>query len=336
MRTQQQVVLTTLGEPEDLQVGSGPRPTAGRGHVVIGMEAAGVSFAEAQTVRGLHPFPPRPPFVPGYDLVGRITEVGAGVTGWQVGDRVAAMPRKGAWQECIEVPGNKIVRVPEAIDPVEAVALVCNGVTAWQMLHRLAAVEPGATVLVHGAAGGVGSLLTALALHHGVRVIGSASPVKHGMVRTLGATPIDYRGNVSEQVRRLAPGGVAAVFDHIGGSGLDVGWGLLAAGGVLVSYDSSVAGYRPGQWFRPHVPALRRVIGWKLLGSVGLAGRRRAKMYYVKPGPEFRADLTRLFGLVQDGVLRPTIADRYPLAKAANALRELVDGGVIGKLVLVP
>lgn len=336
MTTQRQIVMPGICEPEDLEVRTGPRPVPHRDRIVIRVEAAGVSFAEVQAIRGLHPFPPRPPFVPGYDLVGRITDIGPGVTGWRPGDRVAAMPRKGAWQEYVSVPASDVVVVPDGIDAAEAVALVCNGVTAWQMLHRRAKVRPGDAVFVHGAAGGVGTVLTALAVHHGAMVIGSASPGKHDLVRGLGAEPIDYRGDVRAEVRRLAPDGVAAVFDHIGGRGLDTGWRLLAPGGTLVSFDSSVAGYRPGQWFRPHLPAIRRVLWWKLRGLLGTTGRRRATMYYVKPGPAFREDLARLFALAENGILRPSIGGRHPLDKAATALRELIAGGVSGKLVLVP
>lgn len=332
-----QIVMTGHGGPEALQLREADHPTAGRGRVVVRVEAAGVSFAEVQMLQHLHPFPPKPPFVPGYDLVGRITEVGEGVQRWRVGDRVAAMPRTGAWQSHVELPAKVLVAVPEDIDMGEAVALVVNGVTAWQMLHRLARVRPGETVLVHGASGGVGTLLTALAVHHGARVIGTASPAKHEAVRALGAEPIDYRTpDLPAAVRRLAPGGVQAVFDHIGGPGLAVGWALLAPGGTLVSFDSAVTGYRAGQWLRPHLPAIRRTLGWKLQRLLGLTGGRNAKMYYVKPGKAFSADLTAMYELLRSGVLRPSIAGRHPLGDAGSAVRELVEGRAVGKLVLLP
>lgn len=188
----------------------------------------------------------------------------------------------------------------------------------------------------HGAAGGVGSLLTRLAVHHGARVIGSASPAKHDAVRAMGAEPVDYRGPFEAAVRTLAPGGVDAVFDHIGGAGLDVGWRLLARGGRLVSFDSSVEGFASGQWFRPHLPALRKVVAWNLARVVRATGGRNARTYYVRPGDKFRADLAALFELVTTGVLTPTVDTRYPLDQAAEAVRHLIDGRVVGKLVLVP
>ncbi|MFE7777896.1 zinc-binding dehydrogenase [Streptomyces sp. NPDC057445] len=332
------VRMTGSGEPEQhIERYDAGRPAAGRGKVVVEVEAAGVSFAEVQMLQHLHPFPPRFPFVPGYDLVGRIVEVGDGVTGWNAGDRVAAMPRYGGWQKYAELPAKHLAALPEDLDAAEAVALVTNGVTAWQMLHRLTDVEAGDTVLVHGASGGVGSLLTQIAVHRGVRVIGTASPAKHDAVRELGAEPLDYRTpDLPSAVRALAPGGVAAVFDHIGGKGLDSSWAMLAPGGTLVSFDSSVAGYEPGQWFRPHLPALRRTVRHAVARRLGRTGGRRMRMYYVKPGKDFEADLNAMYGLLAQGVLRPEIAGRLPLAEAAAALRALLDGRAVGKYVLVP
>lgn len=331
-----QVVMTEVGEPESLRLRSAERPRAGRGQVVVRVEAAGISFAEVQMLRGLHPFPPKPPFVPGYDLVGRITEVGQGTTDWSVGDRVAALTRKGAWQEYVAVAASALAGVPADLDAGEAVALVCNGVTAWQMLHRIARVRDGETVLVHGASGGVGTVLTQLAVHQGARVIGTASRGKHDTVRALGAEPVDYRDDVVAAVRALAPDGVDAVFDHIGGAGLAASWSLLAPGGNLVSYDSSVDGFMPGQWFRPHVPAMRRVVGWNLARLVGATRGRRAHLYYVRPGPKFQADMESLFALVREGVLKPRVGGRYPLGEAPTALRTLLEGRAVGKLVLMP
>ncbi|MFE5515554.1 zinc-binding dehydrogenase [Streptomyces sp. NPDC056529] len=332
------VTMTGSGEPEQcVELTDAGRPSAGRGKVVVEVEAAGVSFAEVQMLQHLHPFPPRFPFVPGYDLVGRITEVGEGVTGWRAGDRVAAMPRYGAWQRHVEVPAKVLAPVPDGLDAAEAVSLVTNGVTAWQMVHRLSGARPGDTVLVHGASGGVGTLLTQIAVHHGLRVIGTASPAKHDAVRALGAEPLDYRTpDFPSAVRALAPEGVAAVFDHIGGKGLDDGWAVLAPGGTLVSFDSSVAGYEPGQWFRPHVPALRRTLTHALARLFGRTGGRRMRMYYVKPGKDFDADLGAMYELLARGVLRPEIAGRLPLGESAAALRALLDGRAVGKYVLVP
>ncbi|MFG2978534.1 zinc-binding dehydrogenase [Streptomyces sp. NPDC048331] len=332
------VRMTGSGDPERYVVpDEGARPTARKGTVVVEVEAAGVSYAEVQMLQHLHPFPPKFPFVPGYDLVGTIVEVGPGVTAWKSGDRIAAMPRQGAWQRYVELPAKTLAAAPADLDAALAVSLVTNGVTAYQMLHRLTRLEPGRTVLVHGASGGVGALLAQLAVHHGLRVIGTASPAKHDTVREFGAEPLDYRTpDLGAAVRELAPQGVDAVFDHIGGSGLDVAWKMLAEGGTLVSFDSSVAGYRPGQWFRPHVPALRRTVARWFTRHLGLTGGRRMSMYYVKPGKAFNTDYAELCRLTAEGVLRPQIAGRHPLGGAAAAVRALLDGTTVGKHVLIP
>lgn len=332
----EQVVITGRG-PGAIELRKAERPAPRRGRVVVEVEAAGISYAEVQMMNGLHPFQPRTPFVPGYDLVGRIADTGQDVHGFSAGDRVAAMPRKGAWAQYVELPASALMPVPAGVDAGEAVALVTNGVTAWQLVHRRAGVCDGDTVLVHGAAGGCGTLLTTFAVASGATVIGTASAPKHETVRALGGHPIDYRScDVSASVRELAPAGVNAVFDHIGRQSLDAGWSLLAPGGTLVSYDSAVSGYKPGQWLRPHLPTIRRVLGWKLRGSAGLTGGRKACLYYVKPDEKFRADLALLFDRLKSGKLRPAIAGRYPLAEAPAALRELAGGRVAGKLVLIP
>jgi NADPH:quinone reductase-like Zn-dependent oxidoreductase len=132
-----------------------------------------------------------------------------------------------------------LVPVPPTVDPAEAETVVANGITAWQMPHRFAKVRAGGTILVHGANGGVGSTLVQLARHAGITVIGTASPRHHDKAAALGATPIDYRGNIPALVRALAPHGVDAVFDHVGGPGITDSFALLAKGGTLVSYGSA-------------------------------------------------------------------------------------------------
>src|SRR5262249_10567883 len=148
-----------------------------------------------------------------------------------------ALTKVGGWADRVLLDVDDLVPVPPALDPVEVETVVVNGVTAWRMLHRSAHVFPGQTIVVLGAAGGVGSTLVQLACDAGIRVIGTAGPAQQDRVRELGAIPIDYRSaNVPARVRYLAPGGVAAVFDHVGGPGIVDSWRMLARGGTLVSY----------------------------------------------------------------------------------------------------
>jgi NADPH2:quinone reductase len=328
-------MLTGAGGPEKLRVTAGDAPEPGKGEVRVRVEASGVSFAEVQMLRRRYPMQPRFPFVPGYDLVGVVSSAGPGVTGVRVGDRVAAMTRTGAWRTHVVVPASRVVPVPAALDPGLAAAVAMNGVTAWQMVHDVARVRPGQTVLVHGAAGGVGTLLVQLAVLAGARVLGTASAAKHDVVRALGAEPIDYRaGPVPDAVRALAPAGVAAVFDHVGGDSLTASYDMLADGGVLISYGSASTLHDTGHWLRPFAGTIRRFAGWWLARLAGRGRGRRATFYYVRTGPRFAAALTEVFALVARGSLTPRIARRLPLEQAAEALRLLVDGTASGKVVL--
>lgn len=330
-----EIVLTGEGGPEMLRVSDGDAAAPGKGQVRVRVEASGVSFAEVQMLRRRYPMQPRFPFVPGYDLVGTVTEVGPGVATPRVGQRVAALTRTGAWRTHVVVPAATAVPVPAALDPGVAAAVVMNGVTAWQMVHQVAKVRAGHTVLVHGAAGGVGTLLVQFAVRAGARVLGTASPAKHDLLRSLGAEPIDYRtGEVPATVRALAPGGVAAVFDHVGGSSLDDSYGLLADGGVLINYGSASTLRDRGHRLTPYLGTARRFVGWQLGRVVGRSRGRRATFYYVRSGSRFTEALTEVYRLVETGALNPPIAKRLPLEHAAEALRLLLEGTTTGKIVL--
>lgn len=330
-----EIVLTGKGGPEMLRVTDGDAPMPGRGEVRVRVEASGVSFAEVQMLLGRYPMQPKFPFVPGYDLIGRVTETGAGVEGIRVGDRVAALTRTGAWRTHVVVRASAVVPVPAELDSGVAEAVVMNGVTAWQMLHQIAKVRAGQTVLVHGASGGVGSLLVRLAVAAGARVIGTASASKHDLLVEAGAEPVDYRTeNVAARVRELAPGGVHAVFDHLGADSVASSYELLADGGIVISYGSASTLNDRGHWATPYVGMVRRMVGWQIGRLLGRGRGRRVSIYYVKPGPKFTEALTEIFAMVAAGTLDPPITARYPLDKAAEALRVLTEGHSTGKVVL--
>lgn len=330
-----EIVLTGAGGPEMLRVSETDSPAPAKGEVRVRLEASGVSFAEVQMLRQRYPMQPKFPFVPGYDLVGTITEVGAGVTGLRAGQRVAALTRTGAWRTHVVLKAALAVPVDVELDPGVAAAVVMNGVTAWQMAHEVAKVRAGQTVLVHGAAGGVGTLLVQLAKLAGARVLGTASAGKHDLLTSLGAEPIDYRGeDVPARVRELAPSGVHAVFDHVGGPSLAESYALLADGGVLINYGSASTLRDEGHWITPYLGTIRQFAGWQLQRLVGRGRGRRARFYYVKPGRAFAAALTEVYRLVAAGKLTPPIAKRLPLEQADEALTLLVNGQASGKVVL--
>jgi NADPH2:quinone reductase len=256
------------------------------------------------------------------------------VTGVSVGDRVAALVVTGAWRTHVVVRADHVVPVPAGLDAGMAAAATMNGVTAWQMVHEVARVRAGQTVLVHGASGGVGTLLVRLAVGAGARVLGTASAPKHDAVRALGAEPIDYRRDVAAAVRALAPGGVDAVFDHLGGKSLRQSYDLLADGGVLVNYGSASTLRDNNHWAVPYVRTIGRFAGWWLGRLVGRGRGRRTSFYYVKAGPSFNRALAEVYALVEAGKLTPPIETRLPLAEAAEGVRLLMAGKATGKIVL--
>jgi synaptic vesicle membrane protein VAT-1 len=336
-----EVVLPGKVEPRGLQIRHGVVPAAGPGQVVIRMEATGVSFAEQQMRRGRYYDQPPFPFVPGYDLVGTVLTTGEGVAPDLAGTRVAALVKVGGWASHVLVDAADVVPVPEGIGAAEAETLVVNGITAWQMLHRKARVRAGQTVVVHGANGGVGSVLVQLARAAGARVIGTASPRHHEALREQGVVPVDYRArDLAARIRELAPRGVHAVFDHVGGRGLVDSWRLLAPGGTLVSYGSATTLDAEGSKQWPVLKLLGRVWLWNALPN-----RRRAYFFNVWAGralarnrfrSRLRADLTQVFAALQRGEVTARIAARLPLTEAADALRLAESGTVAGKIVLNP
>lgn len=336
-----EVVLPGRVEPEGLRIRRGAVPTPGPGQVVVRMEATGVSFAEQQMRRGRYYDQPPFPFVPGYDLVGTVAATGEGADPGLAGTRVAALVKVGGWASHVLVDAADVVPVPEGVTAAEAETLVVNGITAWQMLHRKARVRAGHTVVVHGANGGVGSVLVQLALAAGARVIGTASARHHDALREQGVAPVDYRaGDVAARIRALAPGGADAVFDHVGGRGITDSWRLLAPGGTLVSYGSASTRDDEGSKQWPVLKLLFRVWTWNALPN-----RRRAYFFNVWAGKalatnrfrsRLRADLTQVFDALQRGEVTARIAAQLPLARVSEALRLAESGTVAGKVVLIP
>ena len=331
--TSTEIVMPREGGAEVLEVRRRKLSGLGPGQVMVRVEAAGVSFAEVQMLRGRYFGQPRFPFVPGYDLVGIVEGLGEGVDDGLIGQRVAALTQTGAWADRVALDTEKLSPVPVELDPADAVAAVTNGVTAWQMLHRAARVRSGQTVLVHGASGGVGTLLVQLARLAGAEVIGTASSSKHEHVRSLGAIPVDYRNeDVPRRVRAISSGGVDAVFDHVGGPRFVDSWRVLRRGGTLVSYGSASTLSGTGHWIRPYLPIFARVLLWNAVPN-----GKRATFYYVKRWPKFfKEDLSKVLSLLVEGKVEARVAKRMSLEEAPEALELLASGGASGKVVLVP
>ena len=343
------VLVDHFGGPEVLKVVEEDDPRPGEGEVRVRVLAAGVSFTDALIRAGTYLGGPKPPFTPGYELVGVVEELGPGCSRLREGDRVGALTVWGADAERVCVPEKYAVEVPEDLDPAEVVSLVFPYMTAYQMLHRTARVTSGETVLVHGAAGRVGTAALELGAVAGLRLIGTASARDRAVVERLGAVAIDYRNeDFLARVRELTGGeGVDVVLDGIGGAvslrsfrALRVGDPITGdPGGTLITmgnYNTMVQGRKSLRGWLEWWPAMAAVVLWGTLSP-----RRRVMGYRVQklriPHQEwFEDDFRVLLELLRDGKIHPVVAERLPLSEARHAHELLESSAATGKLVLVP
>jgi len=334
------VVVGHYGGPEVLQVVEEDDPRPGPGEVRVRVLAAGVSFSDALLRAGTYLGGPKPPFTPGYELVGVVEELGPGCSRLREGDRVAALTVWGADAERVCVPERYAVEVPEDLDPAEVVSLVLPYMTAYQLLHRVARVKSGETVLVHGAAGRVGTAVLELGALAGLRLYGTASARDRAAVERLGAVAIDYRNeDFLARVRELPRRGVDVVLDGLGGAMSIRSFRALRPGGRLVVFGYSSA-LKQGRRSR------RAWIKWNAqTASVFLRGllspRRRVQGYRIDKlrnrHPEwFREDFLALLELLRRDEIQPIVAERLPLTEVRRAHELLESSAATGKLVLVP
>jgi NADPH:quinone reductase-like Zn-dependent oxidoreductase len=339
------IIVTHYGGPDALRVVEEECPEPKRGEVRVRVLAAGVSLPDLMAREGIHPETPSVPFTPGWDLVGVVDRLGDGVSGIAPGRIVAAMPISGAYAEFLCLPQRELVPVPSGLDAAEAVSLILNYITAYQMLHRSAKVRSGRRVLIHGAAGGVGTALLQLGRLAGLEMYGTCSSRGASAVSELGGIPIDYRHqDFVQEIHRLTSEGVDAVFDPIGGSHIWHSRKALRSGGRVVAYGNTtslrgegLASDRPGRRNRLHgIP----IFGLYIAGGWLLPGRKRVIPYSIqwlkrlRPAL-FQQDLIALFELLQQQRIKPIVAQRFPLAEARQAQELLGKGGVVGKIVLV-
>jgi len=301
-------VIHSYGEPDVVQTAEIDDPLVGPDSVLVEVAASGVNPVDWKVVSGAlqGAFPTHLPMVPGWDVAGTVTAVGPAITDVAVGDRIAAYARKdsiehGTYAQLVAVPRRALARVPDGVELTTAGALPLAGLTAEQLLDA-AQIGEGETVLVHAASGGVGSFAVQLAVLRGARVIGTASEANHEYVRGLGAEPVSYGDGLIDHVRAVAPDGVDAVIDLVGGDALGATPQLLRSGGRVASVIEADT--------------------VKELGGT-----------YVFVHPD-AAMLTRLLQLVADGSLKVEIAQTFPLERAGDALAAVKDGHTRGKVVI--
>lgn len=325
------IEVTGAGGPEVLQLRLGEVPEPRAGEVRVRVEVAGVAYGDV--MRRLGVLAPRRPFVPGYDVVGRIDAVGAGVDPERIGARVAVLCRpvgRGGYADHVCAPAGDAVPVPDGLPSTTACALGLNYLTAWQIVHRQLGLAEGHSLLVHGASGGVGTALLDIGRLAGLTLFGTASARNQELVQGRGAIPLDYREHdVVARVREATGGGVDAVTDPIGGAHLLQSAAAVRRGGTVVFFGLT------GDVARG-------------LGAV-LVGLGSAARVWATPGCRLRAygitvppvstrarcvaDQQTLFELGLEG-LRPLLAEVVPLEQAAAAHRMLEDRTVAGKVLL--
>jgi len=330
--TYQAVMLTRKGGPtalDVLEIAELPVPEPGPGQLRVRVLAAGVGSTDLTVVTGKYLFAPKIPFVPGYEIAAVVDAVGAGVDGFRVGQRVAALTVYGGFGELLVRDAADFLPIPDGVSDREAAAVILNFVTAYQAIHRVGKARAGQTALVTGAAGGVGVAAIQLLRLAGVKTYGAASAGKHATLRALGAIPIDYRaGRLDRLMRDLEPGGVDLVLDGIGGSLIGPCIGALRTGGRLVAYG-----------FMAATGALSTAL---MFANIFLGSRlrgRRGSFYgitalYRRNPSAFREDLPKVFSLLAEKKIDAMIARTFPLLEARKALELLATGTVEGKIVL--
>lgn len=293
---------------DTLTVSEVPEPKLGPGAVLIEVRAAGVNPVDWKLMAGgLDAMMDAIfPVIPGWDVAGVVVALGPDVPEFQVGDEVIAYARKevvnlGTFAERVAVPASAVAPKPRTLSWEQAGGLPLAGGTALRTLDRLGVVE-GDTVLIHAAAGGVGSIAVQIAVARGARVIGTASPANHEFLRGLGAEPVEYGEGLAERVRALAPEGVDAVADFVGGQ-LDATLAVLREGGRHASVAEAGVAEHGGSWV------------------------------WVRPDGAAMAELAQL---ADEGKLTVEVAETFGLDRVADAFRASQTGRTRGKLVIVP
>lgn len=329
------VIITEFGGPDVLKiVEESALPEPKPGEVRVRVMATSACFTDTMVRKGIYyDLRKKPPFPPGYDLVGVVDKLGTGVTKLKIGQMVADLTVSGAYSEYMCRPESSLVPVPAGLDPAEAVSLVLSYVTAYQMLHRSAKVQRGQSILIHAAGGAVGTALLQLGKLFDLEMYGTASKSKHDLIASMGAVPIDYRSdNFLTRIQALTSDGVDAAFDAIGGDNFKRSFKSLKRGGTLVAYGF----YNNAMGKGGNVP-----IEFMQVQLWGILSNGRSTTFYSigalrKKHPNWsHADLTELFNLLAQSRIKPVIAERMRLDEATRAHELIEQAAVQGKIVLM-
>jgi NADPH2:quinone reductase len=314
------------GEPETLVVADVPPPVAGTGEVLVDVAAASVNYPDVLLVRNEYQASIAPPFTPGSDFAGTIRALGPGVDGWAIGQPVCGTVFVGAFAEQVAASTAMLMRVPDGVGFREAAAFPVTYATAYDALRMTADVRAGETVLVLGAAGGVGSAAIEIAKALGARVIAAASSAEKCAACTrLGADAVvDYgTESLKDRAKALSGGGVDVVIDPVGGPYAEAALRAMAVGGRFV-----VVGFASKEI--PRIP-----LNLVLLKGVEIRAYDAAKAWQ-RDADGTRRRRAELLALLGAGRIRPLVSEVVPLERAGAALRRVFDRKAIGKVVIEP
>jgi NADPH:quinone reductase-like Zn-dependent oxidoreductase len=340
------VVLTKTGGPEVLQVRDWPEPAVGPGEVRIAVRAAGLNFADTMARVGLYPPTPKTPCVLGYEVAGEVESIGEGVTGLSVGQRVMAGTQFGGQAELAVARARDVLPMPDGLSYEEGAAFCVNYATAYAGLIIMGGLREQDRVLIHAAAGGVGTAASQIARNVGTEIYGTASAAKHSAIQAQGVRhPIDYRStDFKTEIRRLTDGeGVDVILDALGPASFRKDYRILRPGGRLIMYGLSEAMNENGRNLRAAVSSLLRIptstMPWWHAGRLlnqnrGVFGLNLLSWWQREGGLD--RIIQPLLRDLQSGRLAPVVAQSFPFERAGDAHRYLAERRNIGKVVLTP
>jgi NADPH:quinone reductase-like Zn-dependent oxidoreductase len=323
------VVITAYGDESKLAIVESDLPEPAAGEVQLAVEYSIVSGSDVSMCRGTYPFQKKPPLTPGYSVIGRVLANGASSSKFKVGDRCACLSKYEGQAERINLPEKYLVPVPDGVDGKQAVALILDWVTAYEMLHRAAHVAPGQKIFVHALSGAVGGALLRLGQQLGAEVLGTASLKRHDELRQLGAVPFDYSNkNWIAAMQKL--GGADAVFDPLGYESFDESYSILRKGGVLVGYGLNLPAWTNTP-SRPIIPSVLKLLSRNLLFGTG---KRTTFFGVTRTSKHFAPDLELLFQWLKEGKISVPIRATFRLDEIQQAHREYANGARLGSIVI--
>lgn len=339
------MVVRRYGPPEVLELQQAPEPQPKAGQALIRVKAIGVNFADLLQRMGIYPGSPKPPFVPGLEIAGVVEKVveesgrRSEAEALKPGEAVTALPHFSAYAEWVVVPLNRVYRLPAGMPFEDGAAFPVNYLTAYHSMFTMGNMQPGDRILIHGAAGGVGIAAVQLARAKGLKVFGTAGPLKQDYLRKMGVDhPIDYeKSDFVEVVRKYAPDGIEMVMDPIGGKSLTRGQKCLGPTGRLVIYGlSDAAGSTGKRNLLAGAKALAQTPRFhplklmeKNLTVIGVSlGAVESR------GALLRGELDELFRMYAGGKIKPVIGKTFLLDQAAAAHQYIHERKNIGKVIL--